>query len=199
MNKRALTKKLVELLPDARAFSNYILRQGPHTLEGYALDITPGWIYVWKCTIPLYDNVPFLHLTFSHRVGDPVKLDSANGARSAISNEVAEHVIKTVMDKSRGDKFKSLEEILSITNDSDRYDFYIRKLRAFTLLHLGNPKEAELDLMPVAEALYNNPSQAALAGADTIMEIISRDPIAARMKILEWEEIMKLRFLTGDL
>lgn len=66
---RKLVAKVLSSLPGFRNSGGYYIGTcNAEVVSGYALDVPPGGIYVWRFVVPAYDRIDFLHLSLGTRI-----------------------------------------------------------------------------------------------------------------------------------
>lgn len=199
IKKSGLLARVSKDLKGYKLFSDYLLRLAPHAIVGYALDVSPTWLYVWKCMIPLYDPVPFLNLSLSHRIGEPAHLTDQDGHPKRDMDKLAAFVLDVVEHNPLDDRRSNPEELLACIGDTDAIDLYLRKIRGFARSYIGDFSGARSDLEIVSDAYIANPSQTILVGADQILALLISNRNDAQAKLEEWERDKRQHFEAGTL
>ena len=79
-------------------------------LRGFALDMPPGGLYVWKYFFPLFGDVEFLHMSLGYRLPNGY-VDAAGKSQVQICDEV----ISLVVDNDNFAEDESLDELIQFS------------------------------------------------------------------------------------
>jgi hypothetical protein len=184
-----IIKAILERLSEFKNHKNYILQIKEHAAIGYALDRSPGWIYIWKLMVPLYDIFPCLHLSLGNRIGKVARSHSPTMERNVeMIKEATEIVEANLIDKQFGD----LEDIATYLSGSEV--LYHQKLLSFTNIYLGrNDTATERCLEDLSNIFLQYPAQLSLNGSGEILDLLRTDYTLAKEKLIEWEIHNKLK------
>jgi hypothetical protein len=185
--KKRFVREVFRLRPDLREHSGhfYVVPVG-HILCGYVFEQISDVAYIWHYSLPLYDRVEAIVLTFGDRLAGPDgTMTLTAGEPSAVAAEFVRRI------KPYDALLDSLKEPVGfarhISSLKPFLNPWLQRGYAMTLIMLGRDAEAEGELTMLSAVKHITRYPGFQEDVALVLETLKRDANAARKILMNWE------------